>query len=303
VTIDSAPLAAAFLAQRPPDSEAGSMEDLEAALERALEAGRTAWPEVQIGGDDFAAYLGERTDPGEAPVAALSSLHLTDLYLACACASGEPRAIAALEDKYLIWVGPQVASLDASKTFADEMRQTLRIRLLMGKHDARGPTEPKIIQYRGKAKLASWLAVIATRTAIDLTKKEARLTELDEVLEVASAESPELELLRGRYLGNFQTAVKDAVVEAMSVLTPEERNLLRWHLVEKLSLRKIAALRGSNVSAMSREYARIRASIRECIVEKLRAQTGLPRKELDSLMTVLISRITLTSGLGIRTSG
>jgi hypothetical protein len=105
--------------------------------------------------------------------------------------------------------------------------------------------------------------------------------------------------LRGRYLGNFQHAIQEAVAAAMSSLSPEERNLLRWHLVENLSLRKIATIRGSNVSAMSREYARIRATIRESIVELLRTRTGLPRRDLDSLMTVLMSGITLSGGLAL----
>jgi RNA polymerase sigma-70 factor (ECF subfamily) len=297
----NAPLSAAFLSRWPPDAQTGPMADLESALEEAFDKGRAAWPDVDISSDEFAAYLGERCDVVEAPVATLRILHVSDLYLACGCASGSPPAVAALNAKYLSRVAPLLARFDPSPSYADEMTQRLRVFLLVGKDDAdpSAEREPKIALYRGRAGLSRWLAIIATRTAISQKKNDVKITALDEVLDVASAESPELELLRRRHLGDFKRLVKDALTDTLPRLTPEARNLLRWHLVENLSLRKIAILRGTNVSAISREYARIRATIRESIVEQLRTRTGLPVQELNSLMTVLISRISLTSGLSM----
>jgi RNA polymerase sigma-70 factor (ECF subfamily) len=292
-------LAAAFLSGRPPDADGGSAEELEAALEKAVAAGRAAWPGIDLAPEEVAAYLGERCDPAEPPMAALAALHVSDLYLACACVAGSAAAIAALEEQHLTRVAQVACRFDPSPGFGDEITQRVRIALLVGREDGQGQPEPKIALYRGKAALSNWVTVVATRTAINHHRQEAPMTELDELLDVASAESPELELLRRRHLGDFRRLMRDALAEALADLTPEARNLLRWHLVENLSLRKIAVLRGSNVSAISREYARIRALIRDRIVELVKTRTGLPVRELDSLMTVLISRISLSGGLSI----
>jgi RNA polymerase sigma-70 factor len=295
----STSLAAAFLSRWPPDLDSGSLLELEQAIDRAHERGRAAWPDVHVSVDEFAAYLGERCDPSPSAATAIGGLHQTDLYLACGCTLGLHGAAAALDAHFLTRVRPVLARFDSSPSFADEMIQRLRVMLLVGREEMAEYREPKIGLYRGKASLSRWLAVIATRAAIDERRGHERATTLDEVLDVASAESPELELLRRRHLGDFRRLVKDALSETIVGLTPEARNLLRWHLVENLSLRKIAVLRGSNVSAVSREYARLRSTIRDSVVDRLRTRTGMPINELNSLMGVLISRISIAGGLSV----
>jgi RNA polymerase sigma-70 factor, ECF subfamily len=294
-----APLAAVFLSRWPPEAQTDPLALLEAALEQAFLAGRAAWPQVEVSADQLAAYLGERCDARLTPVAALAALQVTDLFLACACAAGSPAAIAALDAHYLSQLAPAIVKVNASPAFVDEVTQRIRVSLLMGNQDGDAEREPRIGLYRGKATLGRWLVVVATRAAINHGKSEARTMALDEVLEVASFESPELELLRHRHLKDFSQLMKAALRQTIAGLTAEERNLLRWHLAENLSLRKIAVLRGTNVSAISREYARVRAFIKDRLVERLLEATGLSRDELHSLMTVLVSRLSLTSELGV----
>jgi RNA polymerase sigma-70 factor, ECF subfamily len=292
------PLALAYVSNRPPDSDSGPLPALETALRGAFEDGAAAWPGVELSPEDFASYLGERSDAALPPLAGLAAVQLSDLYLACACAGGSTAAIGALDSRYLSRLRATMLRINSSPAFADEMIQRLRIHLLTRRQDAAGEGEPRIGLYRGKATLWRWLVIVATRMAVDHEKREESFSELDQVLQIASFESPELALLRRRHLGDFNRSMKSALAETLAELTTEERNLLRWHLVENLSLRKIAIVRGSNVWAVSREYARIRATIRSAIIERLRSSTGLSGEELDSLMNVLISRISLTGGLG-----
>jgi RNA polymerase sigma-70 factor, ECF subfamily len=166
----------------------------------------------------------------------------------------------------------------------------------MGRERSASDARPRIVQFRGKAPLRAWLRVIASRLAIELKGKVAReVGGLDELIAVAAAEDPELEHLRGRHLGEFRSVLNQAVSEVLGTLDVEARNLLRWHLVDNLSLRKIAVVRGEHVSAVSRQYARIRAFILDRVRQRLKEQTGLPTRDLDSVMAALRSQISLSS--------
>ena len=59
---------------------------LEAHLAALLAAGREAWPTVRLASDGFMRHLGARLLADVELQQTLSSLHGTDLYLACACA-------------------------------------------------------------------------------------------------------------------------------------------------------------------------------------------------------------------------
>ena len=288
-------LTAIMVSRWPPG--AGDPDDsLGAKLSHAHGAAAAVWPGVEVTPEQFIEYLAERADTTLPPAAALAALALEDLYLACGCAAQRPTALAAFEGQYLPSIGAQVARIDPSAEFADEVRQTLRIFLLVGGGpDARPPA---ILQYRGQGPLRRWLGVVAARAALSLKRDQKPWVDLDEAVMVASVHSPELQHLRGVYLDDLRAATREAVTEVLAALSPEDRNLLRWHLVDKVSLRKIAAARNTYVMAVARQYAKIRASIQERIREKARARTGLASAEADSLLSAMASNISITvSGL------
>jgi RNA polymerase sigma-70 factor (ECF subfamily) len=107
-------------------------------------------------------------------------------------------------------------------------------------------------------------------------------------------ENPELELVRRRHLDDFRRIVTQSVREALAGLPPEQRNLLRLHLVDAVSLRKIAALQGAAVATLAREYGRVRDGILGRIRAVLQERTGLPARDIDSLLTTLASRISVS---------
>jgi RNA polymerase sigma-70 factor, ECF subfamily len=267
-------------------------DTLGAQLVEACRAGAAAWPAIELGADRFTAYLAERLDPGRPPEQALAAICIADLYLTCACAARVPAALEAFDSQYLAGLGGLLARIDPSPAFADEVRQTLRIRLLVG--DEKQDRAPSILQYRGQGPLRRWLAVVATRSALNLRKEAQPWVSLDEALLDASLDSPELQSLRGVYLDDLRQATREAVTESLAALTPEERNLLRWHLVDQVSLRKIAVARGTYVMAVAREYARIRGSIMDLVRRKTQERTGLSATEAESLLNELASRISIT---------
>ncbi len=101
-------------------------------LARLLEAGRAAWPGLGLSDEAFIRHVVSRLPAEGDRVAALGALHGEDLYLACACAQGLPRALSAFQERH----GPQVdAALRGLKlpSGADEdLRQMLWEKLFVG---------------------------------------------------------------------------------------------------------------------------------------------------------------------------
>src|SRR4051812_44158001 len=110
----------------------------EVAIVEALRAAREAWGALALDEAELSRWVEARAPDA----AAIEKLKIADLALACACASGERRALDVFEEKVL---APAVGALlraGATKDEADEAKQGLFERLfLQGKiseHGARG---------------------------------------------------------------------------------------------------------------------------------------------------------------------
>lgn len=290
-------LGASFMSRWTPTADSPATDDLDLALAAAIETARAAFPEVVIPSEEFAAYLAERADPAHAPIPAVEAMNVAELYLACGCGRGSREALAAFEATYIPLVTPFIAKIDSAPAFVDEVKQLLRLCVLVGEEKKADDREPKILRYRGRGSLKGWLGVTAARIAVDLKRKgTAREVSLDDLVVQASASDPEVNHLRGRYLGDFREVVKRAVSAALEALEASDRNLLRWHLIESLSLRKIAAVRGVHVATVAREYARLRARVMDQVRAALRESSGLPSQDVDSVLGALASRISISIG-------
>jgi hypothetical protein len=84
-----APLLDAFRALHP-----AAPDGLAALLGEVLATSAAAWPEVALPPAAFAQHLALHTPGGEEPEAWLKTLRGPELYLACACAAGDARAMA-----------------------------------------------------------------------------------------------------------------------------------------------------------------------------------------------------------------
>ena len=246
--------------------------ELETRLAGQLADAEARWPEVSVDRRRFvthwAAQLGRADDVG----AAIDQLHLSDLYLAFACAEGDTHALRSF-GTLLSSVAGAVRSVDAAPAFVDEILQRLRTRVLVPE-DGRSA---RILDYAGRGSLENWLRAGALRLALNARR-------------AAPTAERTLELLRGKYAAEFGSALR----EAFASLEPGERNVLRMHFLEGLSLNQIAAMYQVNKSTISRRMARAR----EILLERTRAQLeralSLPATELDSLLQQLGPRLDLS---------
>src|SRR4051812_49199600 len=195
------PACAKVLDTRPERDGAG----LAAELAQVVAVARAAWPAIELSADRFVAYLAERLPDGADPEAALRAVNATDLYLACACAHGDPAALAAFDEHCLTAVDRTLARLDLDADMVGELKQRLRRVLLVSEH---GP--PRIVSFAGRGALRSWVRVLAVHEAWAALRARGRQPAPDDRLaELASAgATPELEYLKRTYRSDFERAFR-----------------------------------------------------------------------------------------------
>jgi RNA polymerase sigma-70 factor (ECF subfamily) len=236
---------------------------------------RGAWPDFAVDEARFAAYLARRL--GEDPDAA----YVEDLYLACACVDGDARALALFDERHLASVARHLARLDRSPAFADEVRQLLRERLFVG-HDGE---PPRLASYSGRGPLGTWVKVAAVRVALNLRRSD-RDVAIGSGDEPMIAGTPELLLLRHRFRADFG----GAFTAALGRLAVEQRQLLRLHFLDGVSLGGIAALHHVDKSTISRRLQAAREQLFADTRDALHARLGLGERDLGSLMRLLRSQ-------------
>lgn len=220
------PLSSAFARGATTDAH-----DLEADLERLIAAASSAWPSVHADPASFAEFLGQRVSVADLPKARVG-----DLWIAYACASGDPTALALMEVHFLPDVDAALTKMGLSRDRVAEVKQRLRTLLFVGDADV----PPRIGDYRGSGDLRAWLRVTAMRAALKLIRKERRETSSDDaLLEVCALDDdPELAYMKASYRAVFKAAFQ----EALDSLEARERTLLKQQIVDGLGIDELGAL-------------------------------------------------------------
>ena len=278
-----------FVARLPEPQQANieQRDRLEQVLAGALALGREAWPELAVTDEAYVDLLAARTPERGAPELELGKLCLDDLYLVCACLTGDARALKAFEAYCFPSVDHALARLRQSRATSEELKQGLREQLFVGEGGG-----PLLRTYSGRGRLRSWLRIIAVRTAgrlIDQERKEVLLT--DSVLGgLGPAEDdPELELLKATYRREFGAAF----AEALATLDDRERTLLAQHYVDRLSIDEIGVIYGAHRATIARWLAKARERVlqqtRATLMRKIRVGEG----EYESIMRLIESQLPL----------
>lgn len=264
---------------------------LETALAAAVATGRERWPALALAPEVFVAHLARAAAPYEPQrIAALGSLHVADLYLACACAAGVPGAVDAFEETHLRALGAAVAgavSLRADEV--DELRQILRVKLLVSE----APSAPPLITaYSGRGPLAAWVRVAAVRQALTRARdaqvgaRAGRRAVAEGALGGAAVDV-ELHFIKGRYRREFE----EAFAAALADIDDRERALLRMSAVAGLTLEKIGAIYHVDRSTVSRWLADARRGLLDRTEANLRARLGVQPAEFQSMARLLTSQL------------
>lgn len=293
--LEPSSLTQAFLAACPAQAAASLAATVAKPLADLWRAASTAWPELTIDPKGFAQYLAKQIPFASEPLSELAQLHGADLLLAYACLQRLPAALTAFEQKVLVYVPSWINRLDSSPAFVTEVQQLMRTRLLVG-----GPEDPpRIAEYSGRGTLIGWARVVAVRTALNLRRGASgkQHQELDGLFEVASNNAnPELAFIKESCRQEFKQAFADAFL----ALSPDERNVLRLHYLSELSCEKIGVLLRVHRNTVSRRLDSARSTLLYETRRLLQLRLRLPAQELDSLIEVARSQLSLSLSVLLR---
>jgi RNA polymerase sigma-70 factor (ECF subfamily) len=216
-----------------------------------------------------------------------------DLSWARALAAGERAAL----DRYEAELVPSINSQLRGRGFTDdqiaEVQQILRARFFVG--DGEGPA---IAGYSGRGRLRSWVLVAALREAVRQRQRSSReVTTDDDALfdlaaraDVFSQEGTNKELYRDVFRAAFRQVVGE--------LAARDRNLLRLHVIDELTIDEIGALHGVHRATVARWLDRVREHVALGIRREVARELGIDMFEASDLMQWVKSRIELSmSGL------
>jgi RNA polymerase sigma-70 factor (ECF subfamily) len=215
----------------------------------------------------------------------LGAVLVADHYVAFGCGVGDPAAIAAC-DALLVREARFAAEgtrLDAS--LRDEASQIVRENLFT----PRTTRPPAILDYGGRGALRSWLRVSVSRELVRLAKAQHRNEPLEEEL-LANADpgdDPLLEELKVKYRAELAEAFR----HALSELPPRDRTLLRYQLVEGLSIDEVGAIYRVHRATAARWLAKIRDELVARSRDLVAAALGVDTAEAASIVRMVQSQL------------
>lgn len=259
---------------------------LAGALAARFGEAREAWPQLEVSGADFAAYLAERVPDDGDPAAALGHMRVSDLYLACACTLGVEGAADAFERAIMPSVPKAIARIDGSTQFIDEVVSLVRVKLLVGE-DGR---PPRVASYLGRGPLTAFAQVVALRAAQSIKRRAGREepVDRDSLLAVPlDADDPELAEVKAQIQGPFSRAFR----EALSELSPRHRNVLRLYLVEDVGSETIARMYNVHRATVARWVAEGRDAVLKGTRKRLMKDLAIGPSSFDSLIGKLATQL------------
>jgi RNA polymerase sigma-70 factor, ECF subfamily len=284
-----------FLAALPPDRrptfagvDPGLLAD---ALHAALDRARREHPTVELPADEFLAHLAAHVPVDVAGLAAVAAIHSPDLYLACACATGSPAALAAFDALFRDDIDRIVSRGERDVVGPAELRQVLHAKLFLA--DDERPA--KIREYSGRGSLRGWVRIAARRTYLDLMRalgrrREVPLVDEHALVEGTTGDDPEVAYLKRHYRQEF----REAFATALAGLSVRERNLLRQSFVHRLSVDEIGKLHAVHRATAARWVAQARLAVLERTTAAMRERLAAAPGEVESILRLIESHLDVT---------
>jgi RNA polymerase sigma-70 factor, ECF subfamily len=205
-----------------------------------------------------------------------------DRALVAAALAREPRAVSEVEAAVRAAATAATRRLGGDAAAADEIAQRVAEKLWLGRSSGGAPV---LETYTGEAPLSAWLRVIAYREGVELLR--AREVPDEAIVDrVVATTEPELAMLRTAYLVAFKRCFKACFAQ----LSMHDRDLIRRHHLDGLSLEELAKLYGTHRATVARWLAKVRERLvtetRAALRSELSANT-----DLDDVLALIASRL------------
>jgi RNA polymerase sigma-70 factor (ECF subfamily) len=247
---------------------------------------RATWPSVALSAATFAAHLAQHVPP-DATSDALAQINTADLYLACACAMGDPHALEAFEEHCLGGLDRALGRLRFSADVIAEVKQRVRCRALVADGG-----RPRIAEFGGRGALRAWVRVLGVREALRVTRRshrEAAVPDAERLQAIAMQDAGLDDMNRG-----YRRTFAQAFDRALRTLPARDRTLLRQHVLDGLTVDQLGALYRVHRATAARMLERARQRVLAATRASMRAELDVGSTELSSILRTIRSRLDIT---------
>jgi len=246
----------------------------------AAEACR-AHPAFRVDDEDFFRHLsGLVSSP-----TALGTLIAEDVVVAFAAARRDKAGSAAFEELLQTGARQGLTRLRLDDSRRDEVVQRVRIRCTVGSDNG----GPKLLTYSGRGPLLAWVRVALVHAAYNLMAEPGERAkdawDTDALAEVVGNDSVEGVAL----VHVYGEAVRSAVAAAIGDLVGRDRALLRFFLVEELTVDEIGVIYGVHRATAARWVAKARETLADGVREHFRRSAATTDSEFYSVVQGLPS--------------
>ncbi|MBX3155430.1 MAG: transcriptional regulator [Deltaproteobacteria bacterium] len=270
--------------------ELAEYDGLERALAALVDAGTARLPHNPVPDDVFVERIADAllTGEGAVTVAQLERIQGADLYLACALAAKDARAVEVSEAELMTAVRQSAGRVDSTRAFVDEVSQRVRDRLLVGD----GTSPPAITQYRGSGPLGRWVRVVASRIALDIKRADAKHTDdgEDALSQLPAPNDPELEVIWRTCAAEYKAALD----QAFAGLSKRDRNLMRQRYLDDLNIDALGRIYRVNPSTAFRWLKQVEQKLAEATRAALMHKLSISESQVHSMERMVVSQLQLS---------
>ena len=238
-----------------------------------------------------------RHDPNVSP-SELSSfideMQADDLCLIIACERGDEKAWGDLVERFSPTVRSAARSASSNEDAAEDLAQSIWAELYGLRDRKDGTPAGKLAYYSGRGSLAGWLRAVVSQLAVDTYRKQARLVQADEDVDLDR-------LAREAPIGDLQSAVatagqnpeqtisnrfaeadmQNALSSAIKGLSADDRLLVKLYYFDNLRLHEAGKVLGVHEATASRRLTRVHTELRKRVGEILMSERGWTKAETE----------------------
>jgi len=250
---------------------------------------RACHPDVALSAEQFQPFLTRSLSAGAIDSGPLERLHIADLYLACAYGLGYEAAHKRVEAEYFTPIARRLVRMQIPTSISAEILQDLRCRLV----EMSGP-EFSGRAYCGQGSLGGWLFIAAVRIA---ERHSARMrNELpteDNCVAVLERQIPVIDPELDHLVHSYKSVFESALRAGLAALSSRERNLLRYHYLEQLSIDRLAEIYGVHRATAARWILRVQCRLSRETRTRFAAQIPVGEHSMARLLGFIRSQLEL----------
>lgn len=260
-------------------------EVLEDTLVAQLAVAAARYPGLREQPETLVAYVGARLDETKSLLEGLAEVEFADLVLACAAASGDPRAVTLFEEHAMRGVDASLKRRGIADDIIEEAKQNVRERMLVRRADH----DPRIVDYNGRGPLRHWLRVAVVREGILLSKREGKQEGVAfDFLSLPTAhDDPEIAFFKRRYRDEY----KQAFEAATQKLSSRERALLRQQYLLGMNVDEIGTVYQVHRATAARWVQSAREELFAKARFELSQRLGVARTEIEDIVRMIESQL------------